>query len=132
MEMRGVLAVATLLCLSVQDAVGGGCTNLQGNELEKSRLQQLKANILAQIGPIEPLNENRPQLTAEEEKELNDTKAIYEKIKDQNAQPKCLSEDFYAKPVNTFTGAITSTGNECVWHCFRNLGYIYCLLLFLL
>jgi len=96
----------------------GGCTkSLHTPELEKSRLQHLKDSIIAQLGPYEPPRIDLPPLTYEQQKEREEVREKYLELtrqgRSQPETPKCLSEEFLAKPVTTFTGNIAPTeGNQ--------------------
>ena len=104
--------VILLKSCSIALVEGGGCTkSLEGPELEKSRLQHLKDSIAAQLGSFEPPRTDLPPPTAEQQRQQDEIMQQYLELVSQGQSreeetPKCLSEDFLAKPVTTFTGTI--------------------------
>ena len=92
-----------------------GCATSQEDvELRKARLDQLRGNILAQLGFAEPPqpeeNVGIIPLTNEEEKKQNKTREEYWKlVEGTSSEPKCITDGFYAKPISTFVGSISPT-----------------------
>ena len=87
-----------------------GCSkSFLSTELQKSRLEQIKGNILAQLGSFEPARADAALPSIEEQRKQNETIARYHELIQQGIppEPKCVSEEFYAKPVTTFTGVMS-------------------------
>lgn len=111
--MRCLLRIAShlLLILSVSlscRAQDNSCTSSHNvEELQQLRLEHLKTNILAQLGFTEP-----PELPPEEEPTPgptpDDIADSYNKLETYtDADAKCTSGDFFAKPVKSFVGVLS-------------------------
>ena len=112
-----LLMSLSLLCRATGDAECTECS--QGShspaKLRQLRLEQLRKNILAQIGltdlpPPPPVEAGPPP-----EPDL-DILSDYEEMVSYatESEEKCISGDFYAKPVNSFIGVLSEghQGNE--------------------
>lgn len=91
-----LIFLVSLLCRA-----SGECSadhNLE--ELQRLRLEQLKNNILAQLGLTEPpeVIESQPGPTPEVE--------MYQQLETDYSDSKCTSGDFFAKPINSFVGIL--------------------------
>lgn len=80
-------------------------------ELRQLRLEQLKQNILAQLGytepPVVPADAGPPPAAGDLDIGILDD---YEELTSTTAassEAKCISGDFYAKPINSFIGVLS-------------------------
>lgn len=91
------------------------CGGLAEDELIQRRIDSIRLNLIAQLG-ISDVPETTPEnvtvapptnnATLEEYSTLvNASKSI-----EESREKKCVSEDFYAKPVSFFTGSIFLEG----------------------
>ena len=93
------------------------CGSLPASELIQRRKDSLRLNLIAQLGISEETEVNvQPNATAappsnatieEYEALVNASKSI-----EENSEKKCISEDFYAKPVTLFSGAMFLDGKN--------------------
>ena len=112
------LSAAILLFASSQLAplsrATESCGSLAEEELIKKRIESLKVNLLAQLGisgvPA-PLPENAT-IPAPANATLEEYGAIVNASKniEENREKKCVSDDFYAKPVSFFSGSMMLEG----------------------
>ena len=114
--------VVSLLLLILQvsllcRATDNSCTVSHNVEqLRQIRLEQLKSNILAQLGFTEP-----PVAPPEEEGSGSpiEQDSDYDQLESESIpEPKCTSGDFFAKPINSFVGVLSPTeGKSCYKWC---------------
>lgn len=113
MEFAWTLLFCVILSLSLCRAQGSGCTvsrDLQ--ELRQLRLEQLKSNILAQLGLTE-VPPPPPADLIETDLDQETLQNFYQLENDSSAaaaieSKKCTSGEFFAKPINSFVGIISS------------------------
>ena len=94
------------------------CGSLSEAELIKRRIESVKLNLYAQLGITQEEQDSVPEnatvappTTQEVNKFLNLVNAS--KTIEENREKKCLSEDFYAKPVSFFDGSMHLDGKPC-------------------
>ena len=94
------------------------CGSLSEAELIKRRIESVKLNLYAQLGITLEEQQSIPanatvappnNETLEEYSALINASMTIEK----NREKKCLSEDFYAKPVTFFAGSMSLDGKPC-------------------
>lgn len=100
-----LIVLVSLLCR----ADDNGCTISHDVEiLRQLRRDQLKNNILAQLGFTEPPPTMVPppeDPTAEDPD--SDIVDSYNQLSDSFIESKCTSGDFFAKPINSFVGVLS-------------------------
>lgn len=94
------------------------CGSLSEAELIKRRIESVKLNLYAQLGITQEEQEEIPEnatvappsneMLEEYSALVNASMAI-----EGNREKKCLSEDFYAKPVSFFAGSMHLDGKPC-------------------
>lgn len=86
------------------------CSAHSPEEIRQLRLEQLKQNILAQLGYTEPPEAPADAGPPPGEQDLDvDILDDFEELTSAatDAEAKCISGDFYAKPVNSFIGVLS-------------------------
>ena len=86
------------------------CGSLTEAELIQRRIESVKLNLFAQLGITEE-EESIPEnatVTPPTNATLEEYSALVNASKsiEENREKKCLSEDFYAKPVSFFAGSM--------------------------
>ena len=94
------------------------CGSLSEAELIKKRIESVKLNLYAQLGitqeeqDLVPENATVVPPTTQEIDEFRNLVNASMTI-EQNREKKCVSEDFYAKPVSFFDGSMHLDGKPC-------------------
>lgn len=127
-------AAALLLLVSSHHRLAAhaqSCGSLTEDELIQRRINSLRTNVLAQLGLPEipdPPPENTTaapptNATVEEYRVLvNASRSI-----EENREKKCVSEDFYAKPVSFFAGSMFLDGKHNVGHNLFVVVVVHCM-----
>ena len=103
------LYLALLTCsLAAGWSAGQECGSHSKDEIRELRLEHLKTNIRAQLGlaniPEPPDDVPYPTEEDIEPELLQSYNQIIAVSKDVDATQKCTSDDFFAKPINSFIG----------------------------
>lgn len=99
-----VTVLACLMLSSRSAAQSGDCNSQDSDQLRELRLEQLRHNIRAQLG-ITNITEPPEGVDYPTEKDLDpELLRSYERIADVEASSRCTTDDFYAKPINSFIG----------------------------
>lgn len=108
------LSLQLLLCAATEDnAECTSCSNHSPEEIRQLRLDHVKQNILAQLGYTEPpeVPDDAPPPEEISTDILDDFEELTSAAADSEA--KCISGDFYAKPINSFVGVLSPVeGNK--------------------
>ena len=91
------------------------CGSLSEAELIKRRIESVKLNLYAQLGITrEEIPENATVAPPSNEM-LEEYSALVNASMtiEENLEKKCLSDDFYAKPVSFFAGSMHLDGKPC-------------------
>lgn len=96
------------------EGVGNGCTSRNVEELRQLRLEQLKTNILAQLGFTEPPQQPPPATQPPPQEQDNEIEHSYQQLVQDasTSEAKCTSGDFYAKPINSFIGVLSPAESQ--------------------
>lgn len=112
MKLLVLLSVLLQCRATDSDPDEEGCSGCSAThtqeEIRELRLEQLRNNILAQLGLTElppPPPEDAGPPPAPDARILED----YEQLSRAaaNSEPRCMSGDFYAKPINSFVGILS-------------------------
>ena len=113
LRLWGAALQLLILIFSSHLSAPQSCGSLSSEELIKRRIESVKLNLYAQLGITEeeiPTNATvappNDEMLEEYDELVNASMIIGE-----NREKKCLSEDFYAKPVTLFTGSLD--GKRC-------------------
>ena len=105
----GKQAVLLLLLLSLiaKVAMSQLCSVQEEEIMMRRRLQSLRVHILAQLGMTEP--PPRMNITTPNPEILEAYKALTEATDSREREKeKCQSEEFYAQPINSFVGTMST------------------------
>lgn len=105
-----------LLCAIDTECEDCAAADLSVEEIRTERMGQLKKNILAQLGFVEtpPMPPQDVWPLPEEEDLPADLLDDYDKLTELEVEgeAKCVSGDFYAKPINSFVGVLSEVEGE--------------------
>jgi len=117
-----VLPFIVILLLSIGvNGEGSGCSSHNSKELEHLRVEQLRLNILAQLGITDPPPQESTPPPEDEIDVLGNYDELYEAS--SSTEAKCTSGDFYAKPISSFVGVLTPTEGEERYMLLQLAGY---------
>ena len=114
------IAALQLLVLVISSAnASQSCGSLSEAELIKRKIESVKLNLYAQLGMTEEEQLSIPEnatVTPPSNETLEEFRALVNAsiTIEENREKKCLSEDFYAKPVSFFAGSMHLDGEPCM------------------
>lgn len=91
------------------------CGSLSEAELIKRRIESVKLNLYAQLGITQEEIPENATVAPPSNEMLEEYSALVNASMtiEENREKKCLSDDFYAKPVSFFAGSMHLDGKPC-------------------
>lgn len=121
-----LLSLSLLSSASEDNATCSSCNAAHTpEEIRKLRLEQLKRNILAQMGytepPEVPADAGPPPTLRDLDADILDDYEELTSAAAATSEERCISGDFYAKPINSFIGFLSPAEGKAVDGCMERL-----------